>query len=190
MASDQAAPRRSCAKPTAANPAADELREAALGALQESQLAPAQQPIDGAAELTPGSKTKAAYKLATKEGAGGATLQAAYDTAMESYGTAPSLASISRCKAPGESPPPKGKKAPMGKDAEMFLARAVKACAARKIPLFKEGIMAGAKAIVAAHSYMQSHFGKDGPGERWYYRWLRAYDLEGAHIRLTFDRII
>jgi hypothetical protein len=161
--------------------AADTLREAALE--EEASRVAGTPALGETAELTPKSRYKAGYKVATKARSEGATLEAARDAALKIAGAAPSIETIRSCAKPGESPPPKGRKPPMGKDAELFLARAVKACAAKKIPLFKDGIVNGAKAIIAAHPWMAKHFGKEGPGNKWYYRWLKAHDLEGAHIR-------
>lgn len=138
--------------------AAEELRRAALEALETTTtaaIASAVQP-----PLTPKAAYKASYKAATRAHADGATLEAARSAALQEYKIAPCLETIRVCENPGASPPKRGRKPPMGVDAEKFLARAVRACAARKIPLFKDGIMSGANAIVESYPWMKSHFGK------------------------------
>ena len=106
--------------------------------------------------LTPKAAYKA-YKAATRAHVDGATLEAGRSAALvlQEYKIAPCLETIRVCKNPGASPPKRGRKPPMGVDAEKFLARAV-----RKIPLFKDGIMSGANAIVESYPWMKSHFGK------------------------------
>ena len=150
----------------------------ALGTTTTAATASAVQPV-----LTPKAAYKASYKAATRAHADGATLATARSAALEEYKVAPCIETIRTCENPGASPPKRGRKPPMGVDAEKFLARAVRACAARKIPLFKDGIISGAGAIVESHPWMKLHFGKEGPGDKWYYRWLNEYNLEGAHIR-------
>lgn len=122
---------------------------------------PAAAPEAEAEAMSPATLKSSAHKYATllyDTGRDeGVTLRAAKLATQLEFGVSPCITTIANCDAPGASPVKPGKPPPMGQMAEEYLASIVRACAARKLPIFKDGIILCAAAIVQKHPHMKQY---------------------------------